>query len=87
MLSGLDECVVERIVGPIVDLYLANHPVHGSAVSAAAEMREAATYGIGGLPADDHLCAKIVALLAAPGTAGDVRGGLVDALHRVLVED
>ena len=47
----------------------------------------AATYGIGGLPADAQVCSVIVAMLDMPEAVGKIRGGLVDALHRVLSSD
>jgi TIR domain/NACHT domain len=50
-------------------------------------MRMAATYGIGGLPADAQVCAVIVTMLNMPEAVGKIRGGLVDALHRVLSSD
>jgi energy-coupling factor transporter ATP-binding protein EcfA2 len=51
------------------------------------DMRVAATYGIGGLPADAQVCSAIAAMLDTPEAVGRVRGGLVDALHRVLSSD
>jgi hypothetical protein len=50
-------------------------------------MREAAALGIGGLPADAEVCAATIEMLSMPEAVGRVRGGLVDALHRVLSED
>lgn len=50
-------------------------------------MRIAATYGIGGLPVDAQACTEIVAILSTLEVTGRVRGGLVDALHRVLASD
>jgi len=47
-------------------------------------MRMAATYGIGGLPADAPVFSAIAAMLNTDEAVGRVRGGLVDALHRVL---
>ncbi|MBV9795775.1 MAG: TIR domain-containing protein [Actinobacteria bacterium] len=52
---------------------------HGS-----EHMRMAATYGIGGLPADAPVFSAIAAMLNTDEAVGRVRGGLVDALHRVL---
>jgi hypothetical protein len=50
-------------------------------------IKMAATNGIGGLPADAQVCSAIVAMLDTPEAVGKVRGGLVDALHRVLSSD
>jgi energy-coupling factor transporter ATP-binding protein EcfA2 len=51
------------------------------------DMRMAATYGISGLPSDEHVCSKIISMLGLPEATGKVRGGLVDALHRILASD
>ncbi|WP_197289064.1 TIR domain-containing protein [Nocardia sp. NRRL S-836] len=51
------------------------------------ELRIAATEGIGGLHADTQVCSRIVSALDLPVATGKVRGGLVDALHRVLASD
>lgn len=47
------------------------------------DVRVSATYGIGGLPTDEHLGARITAMLASPEVTGSIRGGLTDALHRM----
>lgn len=51
------------------------------------EMRETATYGIGGLPTDEQLAARIAAMLASPEVTGTIRGGLTDALYRMYAPD
>lgn len=53
----------------------------------STNMRMCATYGIGGLPADEQVCAKVVEILNTPDGVGDIRGGLVDALDRILTSD
>jgi hypothetical protein len=51
------------------------------------QVREMATYGIGGLPTDEHLGTRIVAMLASSDVTGAIRGGLADALQRMYIPD
>lgn len=47
-----------------------------------AGIRMSAVFGMSGMAADSDLSARIIGLLDRPETKGEVRGGLVDALHR-----
>jgi hypothetical protein len=51
------------------------------------KVRETATFGIGGLPTDEHLGARIAGMLASPEVTGRIRGGLTDALQRMYIPD
>jgi hypothetical protein len=50
-------------------------------------MRAAPLWGLGGLSADDDLCSEIVALVRRPDTTGELRGGLMEALYRIVATD
>jgi hypothetical protein len=50
-------------------------------------MRVAPLWGLGGLSPDDDLCSEIVALLRRPDTTGELRGGLMEALYRIVATE
>jgi hypothetical protein len=50
-------------------------------------MRTAPLWGLGGLSADDDLCREIDALLRRPDITGELRGGLVGTLYRIVATD